>query len=271
MSEPVLLPAVHDRPRAPLGDPRGAADETRGGIIAAPGGRTTTSPAAMRIAGRRLGSDEPGGTTPGGRIRHPSGRLARRLLRVVACHALPLLAVASGLWSAPLAGETTFSVDAAAVQSFLRAVTPYDVSVGKGDLNEVLTLANPRNVRFQDGKVWLTLDCRGQPVPIEMVLTLAIGLKWDEESKAWMAYLASLPLEIPLFGKFDLAKYVDPYPIPQTFSQPAGNDEAPFSIDGLLKSLRILDDRILVEADLTFRTLRPPEVIRPEPSPAAQR
>jgi len=181
------------------------------------------------------------------------------------------LALAASLVGAPRAGDTTFSVDAAAVQSFLRAVTPYDVEVGKGELNEVLTLSNPRNVRFQDGKVWLTLDCRGQPMPIEMVVTIAIGLRWDEEKKAWMAYLASLPLEIPLFGKIDLAKYVDPYPIPQTFSQPAGNDEVQFSIDGLLKSLKVLDDRILVEADLSFRTLRPPEVIRPEPLPAAQR
>lgn len=184
---------------------------------------------------------------------------------------IPLSAVAAASWCAASAGATTFSVDAAAVQSFLRAVTPYDVVVGKGELNETLTLANPRNVAFRDGKVLLTLDCRGRPLPIEMVLSITIGLKWDEEQKAWMAYLASLPLEIPLFGKFDLAKYVDPYPIPQTFSQPAGNDEVPFVIDGLLKSLKIMDDRILVEADLTFRTLRPPEVIRPEAAPAAQR
>ncbi len=171
--------------------------------------------------------------------------------------------------NAAWAGETTFSVDAAAVQSFLRAVTPYDVVVGMGELSEKLTLSNPRNVRFTDGRVFLTLDCRGQPFPIEMVLTIAIGLRWDEKEKAWMAYMASLPIEIPPFGKFDLAKYVDPYPIPQTFSQPAGNDEVPFAIDGLLKTLQVLDDRILVTADLTFRAMRPPEVIRPEAYPAA--
>lgn len=166
------------------------------------------------------------------------------------------------------AGDTTFSVDAAAVQSFLRAVTPYDVVVGQKDIQEVLTLFNPRDVRFEKGKVRLKLDCRGAPIPIEMVLDIAIGVKWDEEQRAWMAYLASLPVTVPLFGTFDLAKYIDPYPIPQTFSQPAGNDEVQFSIDGLLKSLKILDDKILVEADLTFRNIAPPEIIRPEAAPA---
>ena len=138
------------------------------------------------------------------------------------------------------AGDTTFSVDAAAVQSFLRAVTPYDVVVGEQDLQQTLTLSNPREVTFRNGMISLKLDLRGKPFPIEMVLTVIIGVKWDEDEKAWMAYLASLPLNIPLFGKLDLAKYVDPYPIPQTFSQPAGNDDVQFSIDGLLKSLKIL-------------------------------
>ena len=187
--------------------------------------------------------------------------------RVFGCLLLVLpLQLAS--FAAARAGDTTFSVDAAAVQSFLRAVTPHDVVVGQKELQETLTLANPREVTFRDGKVHLKLDCRGTPIPIEMVLQIAIGVRWDEKEQAWMAYLASLPLNIPLFGKFDLAKYVEPYPIPKTFSQPAGNDEVQFSIDGLLKSLKILDDRILVEADLSFRPIAPPEVIVPEPAPA---
>jgi hypothetical protein len=192
-----------------------------------------------------------------------SSRAARTALVV-----LSVLTAMAGTCRDAAAGATTFSVDSAAVQSFLRAVTPYDVLVGKNELQETLTLANPREVRFQNGQVTLKLDCRGTPIPLEMVLQVTIGVKWDDTRKAWMAYLVSLPLNVPLFGKFDLARYVDPYPIPQTFSQPAGNDEVPFTIDGLLNSLKILDDRILVEADLTFRAIAPPEVLRPAPTPA---
>jgi hypothetical protein len=170
------------------------------------------------------------------------------------------------------AGESTFSVDAPTVQSFLEAVTPYEVMVGKGGLSEILTLANPREIRFQKGRILLKLDCRGEPFPIEMVLEPAITVEWDEEMGAWMARIASFPIEIPLFGKFDLARYLRPYPIPQHFSQPAGNGEVFFSIDGKIKGLQILEDRILVNADLTFRHQAPPEdeTAGPEPAPTSR-
>ena len=169
---------------------------------------------------------------------------------------------------AAVAGESTFSVDPPAVESFLKAVTPYELEVGKGGLVEKLVLSNPREVRFEKGAVRLKLDVRGDPFPIEMVLQPAITVAWDEKAHAWMARISSFPIEVPVFGTFDLAKYLAPYPIAQTFSQPAGNDNVTFSIDGRLSSLKILDDRILVVADLTFRAVPPPQIQEIQPPPA---
>lgn len=156
------------------------------------------------------------------------------------------------------AGTSTFSVDAATLQNFLVAVTPYEFVVGEGGLSETLRLANPREIRFENGKVKLKIDCRGEPFPLELVLEPVISLEWDESESAWMARVESLPVQLAPLGTFNLAKYVRPVPIPSFFSQLAGDDHVGFILDGKIRSLEILSTKILVTADLTFRPAPPP-------------
>ena len=160
-------------------------------------------------------------------------------------------ALASG--APALAGTTTFTADAATLQGLLRAVTPYDLVVGKGGLSETLTLSNPRDVRFEDGRIHLRLDCRGTPIPIEEVLQPVISLRWSEEKKGWEARIEELPLKIPVLGTIDLAEYVRPVTVPSVFSQPAGEGDGAIAIEGRITSLRVLDTMIQISADVTFR------------------
>jgi hypothetical protein len=181
-----------------------------------------------------------------------------RLLRKCGACLLAVVVCAAGLVVETGAGTTTFTVDAATLQNFLSAVTPYEFVVGQGGLSETLRLANPRDIKFENGKVKLKIDCRGEPFPLELVLEPVISLNWDQAESAWVARIESLPVELAPLGTFNLAKYVRPVPIPSAFSQPAGDDQVGFVLDGKIRSLEILSNEIKVTADMTFRPAPPP-------------
>jgi hypothetical protein len=173
----------------------------------------------------------------------------------------------AALLSAPdaVAGAVTFTVDAATLQSYLLAVTPYEVVVGKKGLSETLTLSNPREVRFAGGVVRLKMDVRGTPLAVEDVLDIALSVRWNEVKQAFEAKIESLPVQIPIFGTVNLAEYLRPFAIPSTFSEPVG-EESPFGISGRITSLKVLDMAIQVAADITFHRVVKPAA--PAASPA---
>jgi len=171
--------------------------------------------------------------------------------------ALAILLSAAGIDHAA-AGASSFTVDAATVQNFLRAVTPYTFVVGEGGLSENLTLSNPREIRFEKGRVHLRLDCTGEPFPLRLVLEPVLTVGWNGEEDVFEARIESLPLEIPALGRIDIADFLPPYPIPAVFQQPAGDDQVEFIIEGRITSLRILENQIHVGGDLSFRRVAPP-------------
>ncbi|MBI3449589.1 MAG: hypothetical protein HY049_11825 [Acidobacteria bacterium] len=189
------------------------------------------------------------------------GRLARR------AGALGILA--SALWLPASAGTITFTLDPPALESLLRAVTPYEVVVGKHGLSETLTLSNPREVRFVNGGVQLKLDYRGTPLPIEDVLEVSLSLTWNDIKKSYEARIASLPLKLPAFGTIDLADHLRPFSIPSVFSEVAGEGSAQMGIEGKILSLKVLDTMIQASADVTFR--KAPPVAPTSPGPRTSR
>lgn len=188
-------------------------------------------------------------------------------MRRLTTAALALMAAALLGSAAPaVAGTVTFTLDPPALESFLRAVTPYEVVIGKHGLSETLTLSNPREVRFANGGVRLRLDYRGTPIPVEDVMDVSLSIQWSEVRKAFEARVSSLPLRIPAFGTIDLAEHLRPFIIPSVFSQVAGDGAQAMGIDGKLLSLRVLDTMIQASADITFRRPAPPAA---PPIPAA--
>lgn len=181
-------------------------------------------------------------------------------------------AVVAAAFSTPaLAGTVTFTLDPPALESFLRAVTPYQVVIGKHGLSETLTLTNPREVRFANGGVQLKIDFRGTPIPVEDVMDVELSIKWSEVKKSFEARVASLPLKLPAFGTIDLADHLRPFTIPTIFSQVAGEGDQTMGIDGKLLSLRVLDTMIQASADITFRRPQPPGIPGAPDRPASGR
>jgi len=188
-------------------------------------------------------------------------------VRRAAVAAAIVLASALGAATRIEAGAVSFSVDAATLQSYLLAATPYDIVVGKKGLSETLTLSSPREVRFEKGAVRLKIDCRGTPIAVEEVLDLTLSVKWNETKKNFEARIETLPVRIPVLGTIDLAEYLRPFAIPSVFSESLAG-ESTLGIAGKITSLRVLDTMIQVGADITFHRVPPPKAPSATASPA---
>jgi hypothetical protein len=178
---------------------------------------------------------------------------------------LTVAALVCAATAAATAGTVTFTLDPPALESFLRAITPYEVVIGKHGLSETLTLSNPRDVSFAAGGVKLKVDYRGTPLPVEDVLQVSLILQWSEVKKSYEARIASLPVSLPALGTIDLAQHLRPFTIPTVFSEVAGEGSQAMGIEGKILSIKILDTMIQASADVTFRKPAPPAAA-PHPS-----
>src|SRR5262245_26096620 len=171
--------------------------------------------------------------------------------------------VSSVLFASLLIGTTnatavSFALDTKTLESFLRAATPYELVIGKGGLSETLTLTAPRELKFTDGKIRLKVDCKGSPLPLDVVLEPVMAIQWNEPKKAYEAKIEALPLKIPAFGTYDLAQYMKPIEIPQVFAHAAGEGDQAMLIEGKIDSLKVMDTMIQVSADVSFKKLAAP-------------
>ncbi len=170
------------------------------------------------------------------------------------------LALAAVLWciAGPARAESILmTVDRPTLLNFLRAATPYSLDVTKAGLTETLTLLNPRELRFETGKIRLKVDCRGEPVPFEGILEPTLAVYFDKARNAFVAKVESLPVSLGAMGTISLEQYLQPLTLPSAFSQTLETGVPGLTIDTLVRDVRVLEDRIEARADLLFRKQPP--------------
>lgn len=177
--------------------------------------------------------------------------MRRTLLAVLVLCGAPVLA-------APARAESVvMSIDRAAALNFMRAATPWTVEVGMMGLTERFTFTNPRELRFEQGKVRLTVDCRGEPVSVSAVLQPTLTVAFDRQRNAFVAKVESLPVSVAGMGTVQLDRYIDPIALPVSFSQTLDQGIPGLVIDYLIRDLKVLEQRIEARADLVFRKTPP--------------
>ncbi len=170
---------------------------------------------------------------------------------MVAGAALALLA------GAPRAESLQMTLDRPTLLNFLRAATPYDFEVTKAGFTETLTFYNPRELRFEGGRIRLKVDCRGEPIPVSAVLEPTLSLQFDNVRGAYVAKVEALPVSIGALGTVRLDQYVRPIQIPSSFTQTLDTGIPGLTIDAVVRDLKVLEDRIEARADLVFRKVPP--------------
>ena len=179
----------------------------------------------------------------------------RRSLNPALCAALVLCAVISSA----AAESVIMTIDRATTLNFFRAATPYKIDVGAAGLSETLTLFNPRELVFAEGRMRLKIDCRGEPIPIEAVLEPTMIVTFDRKLNAFVARVESLPIGLGPLGTIQLDQYLEPFILPVSFSQTLESGVPGLTIDYLIREVKVLDDRIEARADLVFRKTPPPK------------
>jgi len=161
--------------------------------------------------------------------------------------------------SSAAAESVVMTIDRPTTLNFFRAATPYKIDVGTAGLSETLTLYNPRELVFVDGRMRLKIDCRGEPIPVEAVLEPTMAVTFDRKLNAFVARVESLPVRLGAIGTIQLDQYLDPFILPVSFSQTLESGLPGLTIDYILRDVKVLDDRLEARADLVFRRTPPPK------------
>jgi hypothetical protein len=155
------------------------------------------------------------------------------------------------------AESATLSIDRVTALNFMRAATPYTFEIVAAGFTERFTLFNPRELRFEAGKVKLKVDCRGEPMSVNAELEPTLIVYFDRTKNAFVAKVQSLPVKMGALGTINLDQYLQPFVLPVSFSQTLDEGIPGLTIDYLIRDLRVLDEKIEAKADLVFRKQPP--------------
>lgn len=178
--------------------------------------------------------------------------------RVIVQLCAALLTVAA-LAAAPASAEVLrLAIDRPTALGFLRAAMPYSVEVGAAGLTQRFRLSNPRGIVFEKGKLRLTLDCEGTPIPFDGVVEPVLAISFDPKVGAWIVRAESLPVTLAGIGTIHLDQFVKPFVLPVVVSTELDAGVKGLGVDLAIRALEILPDRIELRADMAFRPPEPP-------------
>jgi hypothetical protein len=173
-------------------------------------------------------------------------------------HLMALFAVWAAAAQVARAESVTMSVDRPTTLNFMRAATPYGFEVTAAGFTEHLTFFNPRELRFEAGKIRLKVDCHGEPIGVNAELEPTLMVYFDRGKNAFVAKVQSLPVKLGALGTVNLDQYLPPFVLPVSFSQTLDEGIPGLTIDYVIRDLKVLEERIEAKADLVFRRQAPP-------------
>ena len=183
-------------------------------------------------------------------------RLRTILTRTVVT-TLAVFTFAASVPTALRAESATLTIDRVTTLNFMRAATPYTFEIVAAGFTERFTLFNPRELRFEAGKVRLKVDCRGEPMGVNAELEPTLIVYFDHQKNAFVAKVQSLPVKMGALGTINLDQYLQPFVLPVSFSQTLDEGIPGLTIEYLIRDLLVLDEKIEAKADLVFHKQAP--------------
>ena len=160
--------------------------------------------------------------------------------------------------AAPVDGsEVRFIVGESSLLDWLRAATPYAVTIGTRLVRADLILLDPTDLHLKDGKATLRIRAKGTTLPIDQTLTPVITLAFDREQNAYFGVLSSLPLAIPGLGSVDLKEFFPRFAIPAVLENLWRFADKPVGLNLKIHRIAILDRALEVGAEITFAPIPP--------------
>ena len=176
-----------------------------------------------------------------------------------------LALVAGTVWAAPVPpasippsplapdnSQIRFTVAEAPLLEWLRAATPFVVTVGNQMVGTDLILLEPSDLRLLDGKMSLKIRVKGKTLPIDQPLAPEITLTYDKSQSKYYGVLSSLPLTLPGLGTIDLKEYVPRFEIPTLLENFWRFADKPIGLNLRIRKIAIVEHALEMGADVNF-------------------
>jgi len=146
-----------------------------------------------------------------------------------------------------------FRIGEAVVQDWLRAVTPYTVSVGADLLRTELVFSDPQGLTLRNGQASFRVRVRGKTLPIDQTLEPVVTLRHDPRLNRFTLVVSSLTVTLPGFGTLDLRESMPGLEVPALIDHLWNGTDRALGIHLGIRRVAILDHAVEIEADATVR------------------
>ena len=168
---------------------------------------------------------------------------------------------AGGAGEAPSAppgtSEVRFMIGESAVSDWLKAATPYVVTVGNQLLSAELVLSEPAGLTLSDGRATLNIRVRGKGLPVDQVLSPVITVVYDAKTNRYFGVLSRLAIQIQGLGTIDLRDYVPRFEIPAVLENIWSFADRPVGMNLNIRRIAIRDHALEIGASVSFAPLAP--------------
>ena len=148
--------------------------------------------------------------------------------------------------------EIRLTVGEEPILEWLRAATPYTMTVGGSLVGADLIFQDPSDLHLREGMASLKIRVRGRSVPIDQVVSPVISLSYDPKLNKYFGVLASLPIQVPGIGTIDLKDYVPRFEIPGVVEDLWRFPDRPVGLTLRIRKIAIREHLLEVGADVAF-------------------
>jgi hypothetical protein len=157
----------------------------------------------------------------------------------------------------PDPAEVRLTIGESAVAEWLKAATPYVVTVGNQMLSADLVLSEPSGLSLSHGRAALKIRVRGRSLPVDQILSPVITVIYDQKVNRYFGVLSRLPIQIPGLGTIDLRDYVPRFEIPAVLENIWSFADRPVGLNLNIRRIAILDHAVEIGASVSFSSLAP--------------
>lgn len=155
--------------------------------------------------------------------------------------------------------EIHFAVGEAAILDWLKAATPYTMSVPLKVVSMDLIFSDPAALTLKDGQASLNVRVRGNAagLGIDQVISPVFTVSYDSKLEKYFALVSSLPLEIRGLGRIDLKEYFPRFEIPATMEDLWRFSDRPVGLSLTIRRVAIRDHALEIGANVSFAPVGP--------------
>ena len=150
-----------------------------------------------------------------------------------------------------------FTITEAALLEWLKAATPYTVSVGNQVLKIDLTLSDPKDLRLQDSKASFQVRLKGTTIPVDQVVAPVFRLRHDDSLNKYFVVISSLPVLLPGLGTVDLKDSFPKFELPELIQDIWRFSDRPVAVNLDIRRIAVLDHAIEIGANVIFTPATP--------------